>query len=89
MKCELKVSVNINLQYGKTVNLTKLLYVHQSVKNLFSVSRFVSKGNTMGSTQNKMTIKKNGVSMIINTRKGQIKSMMFYLKAKRYAAEGQ
>ena len=36
-----------------------------------------------------MTIKKNGVSMILDARKGQNKSLMLYLKAKRYSPEEQ
>ena len=43
----------------------------------------------MGATQNKIIINKNGVGMTLNTRKGQNRSMMFYLKAKRCAPEGQ
>ena len=53
------------------------------------VSRLVSKGTTMGSTQDKIIIKKNGVSMILDARKGQIKSRMFYLNVKRYYPEVQ
>ena len=71
------------------VNLTEVLYVPQSVKNLLSVSRLVSKGVTMGDTQDKMTIKKNGVSMILDEIKGKNVSMMFYLKAKHYVPEVQ
>ena len=59
------------------------------MKNIFSVSRLVSKGATMGATQYKMITKKNRVSMDLGSRKGQNKSMMFYLKAKRYASEVQ
>ena len=36
----------------------------------------------MGATQDKMTINKNGVIMILESRKGENKSMMFYLKVK-------
>ena len=36
-----------------------------------------------------MIISKNGVSMILDARKGQNKIMMYYLKAKRYATEGK
>ena len=43
----------------------------------------------MGDTQDKMIIKKNRVSMYLDASKVQIKSMMFYLKAKRYSPEGQ
>ena len=35
-----------------------------------------------------MTIKKNGVNMILDTRKVMNYRTMFYLKAKRYAPEG-
>ena len=34
-------------------------------------------------------ITKNDVSMILDARKGKNKSMMFYLKTKRYAPEVQ
>ena len=77
MKCDIKGSVNMNIQDGQTVKLNEVLYVPQSVKNLLSVSRLVSKGATMGSTQDKITINKSGVSMILDARKGQNKSMMF------------
>ena len=47
------------------------------------------KGVTMGATQDKIIIKKNGVSMTLTARTIQNNSMMFYLKVKRYAPEGQ
>ena len=87
MKCELKVSINMKLQYGKNLKLTEVRYIPQLGKNLLSVSRLVSKGATMGDIQDKTTINKKGVSMILYPRKGQNKSMMLYLKAKRYAPE--
>ena len=43
----------------------------------------------MGVSQDKVIINKNNVSMILDPRKGQIKSMMSYLKTKRYAPEVQ
>ena len=43
----------------------------------------------MGANQDKITIKKKGVSVIVDARKGQKKSMMLCLKAKRYDPEGQ
>ena len=43
----------------------------------------------MGATQDKMIIKKNGVSMTLDAKKGQNNSMMFYLKTKRYTPEGK
>ena len=89
MKCELKGSVNMKLQYGKTEKLTEVVYVTQALKNQLSVSRLVSKGAKMGATQEKMIIKNNGVSMTLDARKGQNGSMMFYLKAKRYYHEGK
>ena len=54
-KCKLKGSVNMQLKYGQTVKLTKVLYTPQALKNLLSVSRLVSKGATMGSTQGKIS----------------------------------
>ena len=89
MNCELKVSVNMRLQNGQTVKLTEVLYVPQSVKTLFNVSRLVSKGATVGYTQYKMIIKKNGVIITSNARKLQNKSIMFYLKSKIYPPEVQ
>ena len=43
----------------------------------------------MGATQDKMIIKKSGVSMILDVIKCQNKIMMFYLKENRYALEVQ
>ena len=74
----------MKLKDGKTAKLTEALYVPQYVKTLFSVSKLVSKGATLGATQDKMIIKKNVVSMILYESKVQNKSMIFYLKAKRY-----
>ena len=88
-KCKLKGSVNMNMKDEQMVKLTEVLYVPQSVENLLSLSRLVSKGATMGATQDKIIIKKNGVSIILYARKGQNKSMMLYLKAKIYSPEGQ
>ena len=39
MKCELKGTVNMNLQGGETVKLTEVLYVPQAVKNILSIYR--------------------------------------------------
>ena len=55
----------MKLQDVHTVKLTKVLYVPQAMKNLLIVSRLASKGATMGATQDKMIIKKNGVSMTL------------------------
>ena len=57
MNYDIKVSVNMKFQYGQTVKLTRFLYIPQAVKNLLSVSRIMSKGATMGSTPDKITIK--------------------------------
>ena len=89
MNCELKGSVNMKFQDGKTVNLTEVLYIPQYVKKLLIVSRLVSKVSTRGTTQYKMIINKNGVSMILDTRKVQNKSMMFHLRGNSYAPSGQ
>ena len=56
-----------------------MLYVTQSIKNLLRKSRIVSKGDTRGHTQEKMTIKKNGISLVLDTRNVNNASMMFYL----------
>ena len=71
------------------MKLTKVLYVPQSAKQLLSTPRFVSKGAMMGASQDKITIKENGASMVLDARKGQNKIMMFYLKENRYALEVQ
>ena len=69
MKCKLKGYINMKLNYGQTVKLTEVLYVPQTMKNLLSVSRLITKGATMGATQDKTTIKKNGVSTTLDERK--------------------
>ena len=50
------------------VKLNKVLYVPQASKNLLSVLRLVSKGTMVGATQEKINIKKNGVSMILDSQ---------------------
>ena len=77
MKVELKSSVNMKLKGEETFSMTKVLYVPQTVKNIFRVSRIASKGSTMGDTQDKMAIKKNGFNMILDARKGNNESIMF------------
>ena len=42
----------------------------------------------MGATKDKMHIKKNGVNVILDARKGKNKSIVSYLEAKIYAPEG-
>ena len=74
MKCELKVSVNMNLQDGQTVKLTKVMYATQSVRNLLSASRLISKGAAMGANQDKTIIKKNGVSMTSDAKKAKTRA---------------
>ena len=89
MKCELKFSVNMKLQDVKKVKLTQVQYVPQAVEKNLSVSRLVSKGATMGATQDKMIVNKNVVRITLDASKGKNNSMMFYLKAKRYSPEVQ
>ena len=67
--------------------LNYVLYVSQSVKNILSVSELVSKEATVGATQDKITINKNGVNIILDAIKGKNESMMFYLKSKIHAPE--
>ena len=67
------------------VKWIKVLYVPQSVKNLLSISRIVSKGATIGDTKDKMTIKKNDINMILDERKVIHESIMVNLKEKRFA----
>ena len=43
----------------------------------------------MGATQDKISTKKNDVSMILDAGKGNNSSMMFYLKKKIYVPEEQ
>ena len=69
------------------MKLTEVRYIPQLGKNLLSVSRLVSKGATVGAIQDKTTINKSGVSLILDSSKFQNKSIMFYLEAKRYAQE--
>ena len=87
-KCDLKNTVYMKLQGEETVKLNGVLYFYQAVRNILSVLRLVSKGHTMGDTQYKTTINKNGVNIILDTRKGKNKSKVLYLKAKKYAPEG-
>ena len=42
----------------------------------------------MGANQDKTNIKKNGITIVLDAGKEKNVSMMFYLKAKRYAPEG-
>ena len=77
MKFELKVSVNMKLKLEETVNLAEVLYVPQAVKNILSIFRLVSKGATMGDTQDKMTTKKNGVNIILNAVKGKMRACRY------------
>ena len=58
MKCELKGSINMKLWDVKMAKLTKVLYMPQAVKNLLNISRLVSKGATMGDTQDKLSLRK-------------------------------
>ena len=89
MKCEIKDLVNMNMKVRETVKPPEVLCVTKSVNNVLSVSSIVSKESTMGATQDKMTIKKNGVSMILNAIKERNTSMIFYLNTKRYVSERQ
>ena len=59
MKYELKCTLNMKLHGGETVKFPKVLYIPQAVKNILSVSMIAYKGDTMGATQEKMTIRKN------------------------------
>ena len=62
----------MKLQGGETVNLTEVLYVPQAVKNIIRVSRLVSRVSTMGDSKDKTKIKKVGVRLNLDTRKGKI-----------------
>ena len=89
MKCKIKCYTNMKLQIGHKVKLTKLLYVLQAENNVLSISRLMPNGATMWANQNKTTTKKHIVSMMLDARKVQNQSMMFYLKAKIYYLEGK
>ena len=79
----------MKIQGEETMDLTKVLYVPQAIKNFLIVSSFISKGATIGDDQDKNNIKKNGVNMILDARKVKNASVMFYLKTKFYVPEGQ
>ena len=79
MKWNLKGSVKMKMKSGEMVNNIKVLYVPKATKNILIVSRIVSRGDASRATQDKITIKKNGVSMIQDTRKVKNERMMFYL----------
>ena len=49
----------MKMQGVETLNLAKVIYIPQAVKNLLSIARLVSKVSMMGDTQDKMTMKKN------------------------------
>ena len=68
--------------------MTEDIYIPQAVKNIFIVSKLLSKVSTMGDTLDKITLKKNSVNIVLDTRKGENESTIFYLKLKRYAPEG-
>ena len=53
------------------VKLNDVLYIPQSVKNIMSILRLVAKGATMGATKDRMTIKKNGINIIMDKLKGK------------------
>ena len=59
------------------VNFNGVLYVPQEVNNLLSVLRLISKGAKMGFTKYNMAIKKNGISMIMDARKGKMGAQWF------------
>ena len=88
MKCEIKGSVNMKLQYRQTEKLTEVLYVPQSVK-YFERIKDCLEGCYNEVHSGKMIIKNNGVSMTLYGRDSQNKSAMFYLKAKIYSPEGK
>ena len=87
IRCKLNGTVSMKLQGGETAKLNEVLHVLQSVNNLLSISRLVSKGVIMGATKSKLPIKKNGVNMIMDARKGKNEITIFYLKDKIYAPE--
>ena len=69
MKCDLNGIVNKKLQGRETTRFTEVLYVPQAVKNILSILRILSKVAIIGATKYKITIKENGVNMILDARK--------------------
>ena len=62
INCKIKRLVKHEYTSRGELKLNKFLYVNQAVKNLLVASRLVSKGYTMGATQDKMAIKKMALS---------------------------
>ena len=60
----------MSVQGREKIQLYNVIYVPQAVKNILSVSMIISKGAIREGIKDKMTIKKNGVSMDQNARKG-------------------
>ena len=77
IKCKLKGTVNIKLQGVEKFKLTEVLYSPQVVKNILSGSRLISKRSTMGSTKDKMTIKKCGINVTSGAIQGINESTIF------------
>ena len=67
--------------------MAEVLYLPQEDKNIFSISRQISKGTMMGATKDNITIKKGRVSITLYVRKVINESIILYLKAKRYTSE--
>ena len=59
------------------MNIDEFLYIPQSFKNLLREPRIVSKEAMMEDTQDKMSINKNVVGMILESIKGNNTRMMF------------
>ena len=68
--------------------MENVLYATQAAKNLLSVSRLVAKGATIVATKDNITIKKNGVIMNMNARKGEDYILMLYLRSKWFIPKG-
>ena len=73
----------INSEYYRSHVLTSI------IQERFESIKYCIRVDNMGYTQDKMTIQKNDVSMILDSRNSNNTIMMFYLKAKQYCPEVQ
>ena len=62
----------MKLKGVETFKLNEIIHVPQAVKNIMSILRLISKGSTMGKNKDKTAIKKIGISMTMNARKGKM-----------------
>ena len=75
----------MNLKLGLTVKLKKLYTYLKQSRIFLEFQGSYQREPRWGDTQDKMTINKNDVNIILDSRKGKNESMMFYLKANIYS----